>query len=154
VAPVVIVNGGFEDTHVAFALGGLWIPEQTLGVAQASVSVQLIAAEARACALPWIRVRVGLCLSAFGGAVLGSSQGFNVDSSGVASWFAAGIQAFFEGRTPLPALRYRLAVGAIAPLQQEVFTVGGAGSAYDTPPVGGLVTLAIDLGSRPPVAGE
>jgi hypothetical protein len=47
-----------------------------------------------------------------------------------------------------------LAVSAIVPLQQVVFTVGGAGSAYDTPPVGGLVTLALDLGSRPPVAGQ
>jgi len=149
-APVILLNGGFEVAHASLAIGGLWIPQQTLGLIPGAVNVQLISADARACGLLFQRTRLGACANAFAGALIANAEGFATNLEREEGWFALGLEAFIEGVMSPSVLRYRLSVGAVVPLHAEVFAVTGAGSAYETPPVGALVTLAIEMAESPP----
>jgi hypothetical protein len=149
-APVVLLNGGVEIGHASLAIGGLWIPQETIGLAAGTVNVQLISADARACAFMFRRTRLGACANTFAGALIASAHGFATGFEKRRPWFALGLEAFLEGVLSPLVLRYRLSAGAVVPLHAEVFAVTGAGSAYDTPPLGALVTLAIEMGQRQP----
>ncbi len=149
-APLLLLNGGIESTHASLAIGGLWIPQQTLGLAPGAVNVQLISADARACGFLFHKTRLGACANTFAGALIASAQGFATILERRRPWFALGLEAFVEGMIPPSVLRYRLSAEAVVPVHAEVFTVAGAGSAYETPPLGVLVTLAIEMGERPP----
>jgi hypothetical protein len=147
---VLLLNGGIEIAHASFAVGGLWIPQETIGLAPGTVNVQLISADARACGFMFRRTRLGACANAFAGGLIASAHGFATDFEKRRPWFALGLEAFVEGVLSPSVLRYRLSAGVVVPLHAEVFSVGGAGSAYETPPLGALVTLAIEMGQRLP----
>jgi len=150
VAPVLLLNGGVDIAHASLAVGGLWIPQETIGLAPGTVNVQLISADARACGFISGRTRLGACANTFAGALIASAHGFATGVEKRRPWFALGLEAFIEGVLSPLVLRYRLSGGAVVPFHAEVFSVVGAGSAYDTPSLGGLVTLAIEMGQRPP----
>jgi hypothetical protein len=146
-APALVADGGFEYAHTSIALGALWIPSQRIALAPGDVDVQLFAGALSACGFAWEHTRLGLCGRFLAGAVHASGSGYTVDSSATRPWFAVGLELFVDGPIYGRLFRYRAAVAALVPVHSESFYVAGPGVAYDTPPFGGLFTLAVEFGT-------
>jgi hypothetical protein len=147
-APVLLVDAALDRSPLAIGIGGFWIPPQRLGLAPGAVDVQLAAATVRGCAFAWTETRLGVCGCVLAGALQAVASGFDTNTQKTRPWLAAGLEAFVDGPLPVALLRYRAAAGAIVPLHAEAFSVAGVGSAYDTPALGGLFTLSVEIGTR------
>ena len=144
VAPALVADSAFEHPHFSWALGGLWIPPQSLPLAPGAIDVHLLAASVRGCAWVLEPTHLGLCARVLGGELLAQSGGYDFDGQQSRTWFAVGLEAFLQG--PLaPHLRYRAAAGALAPLRDQSFSIQNVGTAYTPPPLGALFTLALEL---------
>ena len=144
IAPVVLAAAGPERAPLSFAVGAIAIPPQQLDLGPGSVTVQLIAATAGGCLFTEHAATLGLCPYALAGVVRGRGSGYDTNAESTRPWLAAGLEGFVN--VPLVApLRLRAAATGVVPLHAEAFTVGGAGVAYDTPPVGGLFTLSLEV---------
>jgi hypothetical protein len=148
VAPAFFADVAFEHAHGSIGLGVLWIPEERLALAPGFVSVQLVAGSIRGCGFVWETTRLGMCGRVLGGALEASGSGYKVDVQTTRPWFAAALEVFVDGSLPVSLLRYRAAAGAVVPLHPEAFFIAGIGPAYETPEVGGLFTLSVEV--RPP----
>jgi hypothetical protein len=144
VAPALVADSAFEHPHFSWALGGLWIPPQSLPLAPGSIDVQLLAASVRGCAWVLEPTHVGLCARVLGGELVAQSGGYDSDGQQSRLWLAIGLEAFLEGPL-LPHVRYRAAAGALAPLPAQSFSIQNLGTAYTPPPLGALFTLAVEL---------
>lgn len=144
VAPAIVADSGFEHPHFSWALGGLWIPPQTLQLAPGSVDVQLLAGSIRGCGWVLEPTHVGLCARVLGGQIVARSHGYDFDGQQSRPWIAIGLEAFIQGALG-PRLRYRAAASALAPLRDAAFTIQNIGTAYIPPPIGALFTLALEL---------
>jgi hypothetical protein len=147
-APAFLADAALERSPLSLAIGAFWIPQQWLGLAPGAVEVQLIAGTVRGCASAWTETRLGVCGRVLAGALQADAIGFDAHAQRTRPWFAAGLEVFVDGPLPGALFRYRAAVGAIAPLRAEAFSVAGVGSAYDTPALGGLFTLAVEIATR------
>ena len=149
VAPVVLADGALDAAHVSLAVGALWIPNERLGDGPGFVDVALVAGDARGCAFTGGAVQLGACARVFGGGLFATGIGYAVNAHATRPWFAGALEIFLAGPlVPRARLRYRLAFDAIAPLHAEEFSVAGAGPAYATPSFGGLLALAVEIGTR------
>jgi hypothetical protein len=147
-APALVMDGVFESGQASIALGALWIPLQRIPLSPGDVEIQLISGALSGCVSMWERTRLGVCARVLAGEILAAGSGFSVDSQATRPWFAGGLELFVDGPLFAPLLRYRASVAALVPLHAEAFYVEGPGVAYDTPPFGGLFTLAVELGTR------
>jgi hypothetical protein len=147
-APAFVMDGAFEFGHASISLGALWIPPQRIALSPGEVDVQLFAGAFGACVFAWDRTRLGVCGRFLAGEVFAAGSGFSVDSNATRPWFAGGLELFVDGPLFAPHVRYRASVAALVPVHPEAFYVAGPGVAYDTPPFGGLFTLAVELGTR------
>jgi hypothetical protein len=144
IAPVILAAAGPERAPLSFAAGIIAIPLQRLELGPGSVTTELIAGTARGCLFVGHAATLGFCASALAGVVRGRGSGYDTNADSARPWLAAALEGFAE--VPLVApLRLRAAATGVAPLHAQAFTVGGAGVAYDTPPVGGLFTLSLEI---------
>ncbi len=143
-APAVVADSGFEHPHFSWALGGLWIPLQTLQLPPGSVDVQLLAGSVRGCGWVLEPTHVGLCARVLGGQIVARSHGYDSDGQQSRPWFAIGLEVFIEGALG-PRLRCRAGASALAPLRDPAFSIQNIGVAYTPPPIGALFTLALEL---------
>jgi hypothetical protein len=147
-APAFFADAALERSRFSLAVGALWIPPQRLGLAPGAVEVELAAGSVRGCAHAWTETRVGVCGRVLAGAFQAGASGFDANTQKTRPWLAAGLEVFVDGPLPVALLRYRAAAGAIVPLHAQAFTVAGVGSAYDTPALGGLFTLSVEIATR------
>jgi hypothetical protein len=143
-APALVADSGFEHPHFSWALGGMWVPPQSLPLAPGSIDVQLLAASVRGCGWVLEPTHLGLCARVLGGELLARSSGYDSDGQQSRPWLAFGLEAFVQGPL-LPHLRYRAAAAALAPLRDQSFSIQNLGTAYTPPPIGALFTLALEL---------
>ena len=148
IAPALIADIALERAWFAMALGVLWIPDQAIDLSPGTVHVQLAAANVRGCAFFGRDTRLGLCARFFAGALDARGTGYEVSSHETRPWLAGGLDVFLGGALPITTMRYRLSTSAIVPIHAEAFSVSGVGTAYETPAIGGLVTLSIEVGTR------
>jgi hypothetical protein len=144
IAPVFLSAAELERAPLSFALGAMAILPQELDLGPGNVTVELFAGTARGCLFTGHRFTFGFCACALAGGVRGRGSGYDTNGASTRPWFAAGLEGFVDVALFAP-LRLRAAATGIAPLHAEAFTVGGAGVAYDTPPVGGLFTLSLEV---------
>jgi hypothetical protein len=145
-APAIVADSAFERRHLSWALGGLWLPRQTLELGPGSVDVQLLAASVRGCAWALDSTRLGLCARLLAGEMLAKSRGYDSDGQHSTPWLALGLEAFVDGPL-LHHLRYRVAAAALAPLRDQSFSIQNLGPLYQPPPIGALFTLALEIQS-------
>jgi hypothetical protein len=141
--PVVSAESGFEHRPFSLALGGLWVPSQSERLGPGSVDVQLLAASVRGCGWVLETARVGLCARVLAGELLAQSHGYDLDGQQSRPWVALGLEAFVEVALG-PHLRTRLGASALAPLWDQSFSIQNVGSGYSPPPLGALLTLALE----------
>lgn len=143
-AAALVGDAAIELANASLAVGALWIPEQRTPISPGSVGVQLLSASLRGCAFVGSTTHLGLCASVLAGALGAKGNGYSVDMQRTRPWLAVEPGAFVD-QSLLWGLRGRAAAGAIVPLYAETFSVVGAGVAYPTPPVGGLLSLSLEL---------
>jgi hypothetical protein len=145
-APALVGEGAVEFAHGSLAVGALWIPVQRFDVAPGSIGVELVSANLRGCGCCAFggALQLGFCGSILAGALLAAGSGYTTDAERVRPWFAVEPEVYVD-RVLFGWARGRAAVGAVVPLHAESFSVAGAGMAYATPPVGGLVSLSLEI---------
>jgi len=142
-APALTADASFTYGAASFGVGGLWIPTQRIALGPGAVDVGLVAGSVVGC-LAWLR-RFGVCGGVFGGRLAANAHGYSQAANHDRPWFALDLEAFVRGSTPLPWLGYRVSAGPLVPLHSETFSVAGVGVAYDTPSVGALLRVALEL---------
>ena len=147
-APAFLADAALERSPLSLAIGAFWIPLQRLGLPPGAVEVELVAGTVRGCMFARTETRVGVCGRVLAGALHAGASGFDANTQRTRPWFAAGLEVFVDGRLPVALLRYRAAAGALVPVHAEAFSVGSVGSAYDTPALGGLFTLSVEIATR------
>jgi hypothetical protein len=143
-APAIVADSAFESRHFSWALGGMWVPLQSLELGPGSVDVQLLTASVRGCAWVFEPTHLGLCARVLAGELLARSSGYDSDGQQSRPWLAFGLEAMIQGAL-LHHLRYRVAACALAPLRDQAFSIQNLGAAYAPPPIGALFTLALEL---------
>jgi hypothetical protein len=147
VAPALFAEAGLQIAHASLAAGVLWIPTQTIAVAPGTIGVRLVAGSLRGCAFLGDATELGLCAKLFAGQLHAAGAGYDADAQGDRPWFALEPAVFVE-RSLVEPIRVRADAGIAIPLHAEAFDIRGGGVAYDTPAVGGLFALAIELVTR------
>ena len=94
--------------------------------------------------VPGRRHACGPCGRVFAGALGAAGSGYSSDAQRLRPWFAIEPEAFVD-RSIVGWVRCRVAAGAVVPLHAETFSVAGVGQAYDTPPIGALVSLSLEV---------
>jgi hypothetical protein len=107
--------------------------------------VDLVSGLAKACGSLFAVTRLGACGGFFAGALSAAASGYTGNSQATRPWFAATAELFVDGPLPFSVFRYRLGVSGIVPVRTEVFRITDVGVAYDTPALGGLLTLALEI---------
>jgi len=151
IAPGFVADAAVEGSAWSIALGALWVPDEHLSDGAGFVDVQLLSADARLCGFLRRRAHFGACGRFFAGALFAGASGYAASAHQTRPWFAGALELFLDAPVPLPPpvnVRYRLAVDGIVPVHAETFSVTGAGTAYDTPAFGGLLTLSFEIGTR------
>lgn len=143
-APALLAEGAVELSHASLAVETLWIPIQRTDVPPGSIAVELIAGNLRGCAFLGDAMHLGVCGKVLAGALGAAGSGFSSDAQRTRPWFAIEPEAFVD-RSIVGWVRCRAGAGVIVPLHAEVFSVGGAGVAYDTPSVGALFSLLLEV---------
>lgn len=143
-APALVADSAFELRHFSWALGGLWLPPQSLELGPGSVDVQLLAASVRGCTWAFDSTRLGLCARLLAGELLAKSRGYDSNGQQSTPWGALALEAFVDGPLLLH-LRYRATAAAIAPLRDQSFSIQNLGPLYQPPPLAALFTLALEL---------
>ena len=143
-APALFADVGLELGHASLAIGAFWIPTQHIDVAPGSIHVGLVGGSLRGCAFLGNATEVGLCAKVLAGELRGAGAGYSSDAQRSRPWFALEPEVFVD-RALYGRLRARAAAGATVPLHAEAFYVTGASTAYETPAVGGLLSLSIEL---------
>lgn len=143
-APAWFADGALEFAHTSLTVGVLWIPPQRIDVAPGSIDVRLVAGSLRACTFLGDATEVGVCAKLIAGQLDAAGAGYSSNAQRGRPWFAIEPEVFVD-RLLLGPVRSRAAAGATIPLHAEAFYVTGAGTAYDTPAVGALVLLSLEL---------
>jgi hypothetical protein len=143
-APALLVDAALERAPLSIAVGVFGVPPQGLDLGPGTVDVQLLAATARGCIFAGRRTMLGLCARAAAGAVHARGSGYDTNTDSTRPWIAVGPEGFV-GVPVIAPLRLRAAAAALVPLHAETFSVGGAGVAYDTPAVGALLTVSVEV---------
>jgi hypothetical protein len=144
VAPALFLDAGVEFPHASLAVGALWIPQQRFDVAPGSIGVQLLAGRVRGCAFLGSSTLFGLCATILAGQLQADGAGYSTNAEGVRPWFAVEPEAFVD-RALFGWIRARVAAGAVLPFRAESFSATGAGVAYDTPSIGALFSLSVEV---------
>ena len=142
-------EGGLRVGTVRLGLGALGAVPRHLDVAGGSVDESLLSGTLRACSglLGDARLSLGVCVGAFAGELSGGARGFPFVEKHRRAWLVLPFEASLSrlsGR-----LGWELSVGGLLPLVQRDFGVQGAGVAYRTPSLGGLLMLRGVIGLGP-----
>jgi hypothetical protein len=146
------IGGGVRPAFGRWELSAtaLWAPGRTLDYLAASVQLSLLAGRLQGCG--WLsravaRPNLGFCLGALVGALRGRGHGFDHDLHANETW--AALEGGAVGRLPLgPRWSIRAGISALVTTGRHEFTVGGAGTAFESSRWAGLVELGPELHFR------
>jgi hypothetical protein len=141
VAPLLLGEVGAVLPHLRFALGALFVPAQRIELAPGHVTAYLLSGDARACyaALRRASLRLELCSGFALGATRAAAHGFTRDERRTRLFYAWPVEVAFAqlGR----AVGWELGAALLIPFRRAQFSVDGAGTAYESPPLAALLTL-------------
>jgi hypothetical protein len=141
IAPAVTGELGLSIARFRAHLGVLWVPEQTLDLAPGTVNETLVSGVARMCLSPWqrSRMRFDLCSGVYAGLVSVEASGYTRDGDAKKAWLALPLElAFLTTSSPIGV---ELGASALVPLRRSDFAIDNLGVAYDSWPVGLLLSM-------------
>lgn len=148
IAPAVTGELGLSTARFRAHVGVLWVPEQTLDLAPGTVNETLFSGVARMCLSAWQgqRSRLDLCSGIYAGLVSVEANGYTRNDDAKKPWLALPLElAFLTTSSPIGV---ELGASALVPLRRSDFSIDNLGVAYESWPVGLLVSMRA-VGSWP-----
>lgn len=141
VAPAGLAELGIGIDRFRTNLGVLWMPSQAFNFGPGSLDESLIAGVARTCLSAWRgdSVRFDLCSGIYAGLLRVQAHNYTRNDSTEKSWLAVPLGfAVASASAPVGA---ELGVSALLPLRRNDFSIDNVGVAYDSWPVGVLLSV-------------
>lgn len=140
-APAAVADWGVFVNRFHTSLGVLGVPAQKLDLGPGQLRETLLSGVARTCyaAATGDRVRVELCTGIYAGLWRVQARGYTRNDSLERAWLAVPLELSISTRSS--PLGVELGVSALLPLRQSDFAIDNLGTAYESWPVGGLLSL-------------
>jgi hypothetical protein len=140
-APAAVGDVGLFVNRFHTSLGGLWVPTQKLDLAPGQLRETLLAGVARTCYAPLNahELRLDLCTGVYAGLLRVEARGYTRNDSVKRAWLAIPLEASLS--TLSTPVGVELGVSALVPLRQSDFSIDNLGTAYESWPVGMLLSL-------------
>lgn len=141
IAPAVTGELGIGVGRFRAHVGALWVPEQTLDLAPGTVSENLLSGVARMCLAPWQgrQLRLDLCSGVYVGLLQVQANGYTRDGEASKAWLAIPLELSLL--TTASPMGVELGASALLPLRRNDFSIDNLGVAYESWPVGLLVSM-------------
>jgi hypothetical protein len=134
---------GIAGARWRSSIGGLWVMPKTITLGPGTVRERLLSGLVRVCYTPLRAdmLRLDLCSGAFIGLTTAEAQGYSRNDRRTRPWIALPIEVAFAGGTS--RVGWELVAGALIPARRNDFGIEGLGVAYQSPPIGGLLSLRV-----------
>jgi hypothetical protein len=141
IAPAVLAEAGIGVARFRTNIGVLWVPEQTLELAPGSVNETLLSGVARMCLAPWQGqgLRFDVCSGVHAGLLKVHAAGYTRDGAASKAWLAVPLELALS--TSAAPMGVELGVSALVPLRRNDFAIDNLGVAYESWPVGMLLSM-------------
>lgn len=141
IAPALLGELGIGVERLRAHVGALWVPEQTLDVAPGTLNETLLSGVARLCLAPWqgARLRLDLCSGLYAGLLQVRANGYTRNDAANKAWLAVPLELSLL--TTASPIGVELGASALLPLRRNDFAIDHLGIAYESWPVGLLVSL-------------
>lgn len=141
IAPAVTGELGIAVGRFRAHVGALWVPEQTLDLAPGTVNEDLLSGVARMCLAPWQgpQLRLDLCSGVYVGLLQVRANGYTRDGEASKAWLAIPLELSLL--TTAAPMGVELGASALLPLRRNDFSIDNLGVAYESWPVGLLVSM-------------
>lgn len=141
IAPAVIGEVGIGVARFRTNIGVLWVPEQAIDFGPGTVNETLLSGVARMCLAPWQSpgLRLDLCTGVYAGLLEVQADGYSRNDSANKAWLAVPLELALS--TPAAPMGVELGVSALLPLRRNEFSIDNLGVAYDSWPVGMLLSM-------------
>jgi hypothetical protein len=141
VAPVLLAEVGIGIERFRTNLGMLWMPPQTLDFGPGTLDESLLSGTARMClsALRGGNIRFDLCSGIHAGRLRVQANGYTRNRSASTTWLSVPVGLALA--TTSSPLGVELGVSALVPLRHSEFSIERLGVAYESWPVGGLLSI-------------
>jgi hypothetical protein len=141
IAPAFVAEVGLASGRLRAGLAGVFAPAQTHELAPGRVRETLWAGALRGCFAPWLaaHVRLDACSGLYAGSLHAEAHGFSDDAAASRLWLALPLELVLSS-TWLP-LGWELDASLLWPLRRDDFAVQGAGTAYVSPKLAGLLSI-------------
>lgn len=140
-APVALADVALFVNRFHTSLGALWMPRQKLDLGPGQLRETLFAGAARTCYAPLSarELRLDLCTGVYVGMLRVEARGYTRNDSVQRAWLAIPVEfSFSTSSTPVGV---ELGASALFPLRQSDFSIDNVGTAYESWPVGMLLSL-------------
>jgi hypothetical protein len=141
IAPALAAEAGLAFRHVRVSAGALVAWPQTTSLGPGTVREELLSGFARSCLATWRggALRFDVCTGILVGAIAAEAEGYTRNENRTRAWIALPLEAALGGRAA--PIGWELSLAALLPLVRSDFTVDGVGTAYESPPVGAMLSL-------------
>lgn len=143
IAPALVIEAGAAFGRGRAHLGALGMLPQRLRLGPGTLRETLLSGVARGCvtAVPGSSIKLDVCSGAYLGQLQTDARGYTRNRSASKLWLTIPIELAL-----VRSVRHfwgELSVSALIPLQSADFAIDGLGRAYDSPPIGALVSLRL-----------
>ena len=141
VAPAVLGDLGIGVNRFRTSIGVLWMPEQTVDFGPGQLHETLLSGVARMClaAARTNQVRLDLCSGIYAGLLKVHAANYTRNDSVDKAWLAVPLELAVS--TTSSPLGVQVSASALLPLRRNDFSIDKLGVAYDSWPVGMLLSM-------------
>ena len=142
-APLLHAGVGIGVGRFRTTLGAFWMPTQALTLGPGQLDEQLRGGAARMCWSPWSSgaLRLDLCSGIHAGIVKVTARGYTRDGEAEKPWLALPLELSLSTRAA--PIGFEIGPTALLPLRRHDFSIDGLGVAYESWPVGALLSARL-----------
>jgi hypothetical protein len=139
-APAAVADVGVSVKRIRTSIGALWLPKQKLDFGPGRLEQSLLGGVFRACYAPAMskELRFDLCSGIYAGLLRVQARGYTRNDSVDRAWLAVPLELSLS---TVSTVGVELGASALVPLRQSDFAVDNLGTAYESWPVGLLLSL-------------
>jgi hypothetical protein len=141
IAPALAADAGIAFGLLRVSAGALVAWPQTTSLGAGTVRESLLSGFARSCFATWRggALRFDVCTGILVGAITAEAEGYTRNEHRTRAWIALPLEAALAGWAA--PIGWELSLAGLLPLVRSDFTVDGVGTAYESPPVGAMLSL-------------
>jgi hypothetical protein len=143
VSPAASAEAGIAGPRWRMSLGALWALPQAIQLGPGTVHEQLWGGFARTCFAPlrYRSLRFDVCTGAAVGLVTAEAEGYTRNERRTRQWAAVPFELALAGWSS--PVGWEISLGGLAVVRRQDFSIEGLGVAYESPQIGGTLTLRV-----------